>query len=92
MSELSNNHVDGRPTKWLLPTCESGQDDCLLLLLPRELLEYILLKLDASSLAFLARTCRLFTQVEKGTLNIIEKVCRQRVQQIIGVKLAERFR
>jgi hypothetical protein len=92
MSELSNNHADGRPAKWLLPTFESGQDGCFLLLLPRELLECILQKLDAVSLACCSLVCRLFTQVDKGTLNIIDKICRKRVQQIIGDKLAGRFR
>lgn len=92
MSELSNNHADGRPAKWLIPTCESGQYGCFLLLLPRELLECILQKLDAVSLACCSLVCRLFTQVDKRRYHIIDKVCRERVQQIIGLDLAQRFR
>ena len=94
MSDLSNNHTDSR--RWFLPCSVSKQYSCeidsLLLQLPREVLECVLLKLDAISLLHLAQTCSAFTRKEQGGLTIIEATARRRVRQIIGAELSERFR
>jgi hypothetical protein len=63
-----------------------------LLILPGELRDAILARLDAVSLANLVRTCKALSKKHKGGLGVIDSLAQLRVRQIVGQALSERFR
>ena len=94
MSECSgskNNDAAGhlRPRRW--SPCDPDEDSPLLTL-PRELIDAVLLRLDAVSLANLVRTCRSLGKKHSGGMSIIDSVAQVHVQQIVGHALSQRFR
>jgi hypothetical protein len=94
MSECSgskNNEAGQlRPRRW--PPSDPAEEESPLLTLPRELIDAVLLRLDAVSLATLVRTCKALSKKQRGGLGVIDSVAQLRVEQIVGCALSQRFR
>lgn len=74
-------------------TSAGAESDPILLGLPSEVLEYILHKLDAISLAQVNQCCRILHMYDKSSgLRLTEKVAQQKVIALCGSELATRWR